>query len=391
MKGEMETDMDMKKIDDKLKWSHLFLINSYFSAYPPILKNLPISQAKKLLKKKPFLVHKFADRLVEKLDKDVFWIARDMDLLQEKISNLPYLILKSSTAKRAFQIWQRAVHDRGPLGLEKSTVYYRKVLLALLESSGVTVEEKNTIEAALTFESEGTMGLVRQFSKNYLIEDIWRLPNGKRMRFSSEFEVAPYKDEKEGEGTPWINRIPDIRPYNPEGIAAQNAYNCFDLKGEVENHPSLTRLEKQILLFKCEDDVSLGEIANELRKSIKSVERTFYTARKKMDKWLEVVGMKEILQNPQLQSDHLLFNPPPHKVVRLPSLWDDFWVNNPSPVREWFDREEGQDFLMSLIPPDEGKPFCWRSTARKRGENLYNSMGCKELQEEDIFSILKTE
>jgi len=346
---------------DTLKLSHLFLLQSWVQALLLSLRKLPISQAKRLPEKKPYLVQKFAQRLARKLNEgDIPWIAKDTDLLFSKIDNLPGLILKSPTAKRAFRNWEKTIRDRGPLGLERSLIYYRKVLLALLDSPKITPEEKSTIEAALLFVRKGLRPIVKQISQNFNIEDIWKLPNGKRMLLGSDFDVGPDdSDENKNFTTPWIDHIRDTAPSDSEGIKARDAYNRFDLEHEVQKHPALTRFERQILLLKCKSDITTKEIAKELRKPPKSVSNTYYNARRKMDAWLKRIGMKEVLRNDLLRRDNLMFDPPSHKTVKLPSLWDDYQAKSPSPVKGWFDKDHGQDFLQSLIPPGEEKPWCW--------------------------------
>lgn len=365
--------MDMEKIDDTLKLSHLVLLQSCFQSLPPLLKNILISQEKKILPKKPYLVQKFAQRLARNLNEgDLPWIAKDTDLLFGKINNLPRLVSHVPLAKRAFKNWQRAIRNHGPLSLEKSLTHYRKILLALLNSSKITDEERTTIEVALIFVSKkGLRGVVREVEKNFPAKDflelpsgnmisVWRLPNGKRMRsLSSDFKVKPHEDENEETNTPANNRIGDTAPYDSEGINAQDAYNNFDLEDEVKKVPNLTRLEKRILLLKSHHDISLKEVGKELR--IKSATRTYYSARKKMDRWLKQIGMKEILQSNGGRTDppaRCLFNPP-FKTRRLPSLWDDETAKSSSPVREWFADQHDQNFLSALIPPEEEKPWCW--------------------------------
>jgi hypothetical protein len=352
----------MEKIDDTLKLSDLkpsdlILFESWFQALPLSLKKLPISEAKKLLKKKPYITKKFAKGFKKKLDGDLWWIAQDADLLIKKIDELPTLVHKTPPAKRSFRTWQRKIRDHGSISLEKKLLHYQKVTSALLDSPKITTEEKNTIEATLIFVNKGTGAIVKHLSQNFKVGGIWRVPNGKRMLFGSDFNVKPYEDEDKKNKTDWINRVPDTRPYSSEDIGAQNAYNNFDLKDEVDKHPSLNRLERQILLLKCREDVPLEDIAHEFHKSLKSVTLTFNSARKKMDAWLEAISMKEILRNEHLRRDHFLFDPPPSKIVTLPLLWDDELAKTASPIREWF--SQGQDFLESLIPSDEEKPFCW--------------------------------
>ena len=344
--------------------SHLVLLQSWFQALPPPLKNAPISQAKRLLKKKPYLIQKFAQRLARKMNKgDVPWVAKDADLLFGKIDNLvPGLVTKSPIAKRAFRNWQKAIRRSGPLSLEKNLIHYQRVLSALIESPQITTEQKSIIEAALVFVGKGLKPVIKQISRNFNIESDWKLPNGKLMLFGSDFDIGPDdSDENKNFTTPWIDRLGDTAPYDSEGIDARDAYNRFDLKDEVDKHPTLTRLERQILLLKCKDDITLKKIAKELGKPLGSIRTTFYTAKRKMDKWLEAIGMKEILKSNDGRTDSLarwLFAPP-FKSSRLPQLWDDDLAKTSSPMQAWFDRGQDQDFLMSLIPNDNGKPFCW--------------------------------
>ena len=397
----------MEKVDDaltlyNLKLSDQFLFEWYFQHLPLKFRRLPISQAETLLPKKPHITKRFAKRLKRSLDGDIWWIAKDLDLLHKKIDQLPALVPKSPPAKRVFRTWQRAIRDRGPLSLEKNEVYYRKVLSALFEDPGITAEEKNTIGFALTLVTKGIRKIVRELSKIYKVEDvqvswqdqngkirydgllaIWRLPNGSPMLFGSDFDVGPDdSDEDKNFKTPWEDRIADTRPQCKEDIAALVAYNRFDLSHEVEKHAPLTRLERQILLLKCRSDISVKEIARELRKPIKSVSNTYYNARQKMDKWLEAIGMKEILKSNDGRTDSLarwLFEPP-FKSPRLPQLWDDYWGKNPGPIKEWFGDQHDQDFLKSLIPPDEEKPFLWSSFSLKSEDEFKED----ELENEQI-------
>jgi len=342
-------------MDDTLKISHLVLLQSWFQALPSSLRNVPISEAKKLLKKKPYVLQAFAKRLKKKIDGDLPWVAKDVDLLFGKLDKLPGLVPKSPPAKRAFRARRRS----GPLSLEKNLVYYEKTLYPVLDSSKISPEQKSIIEAALLFVGKGLRPVIKQISRNFNVENDWKLPNGSLMLFGSDFDVKPHEDEKRGEGTPWEDRIADTRPHSSEDIDARDAYNSFDLRDGISKHAPLTRLERQILLLKCRSDISVKEIAKELRKPIKSVSNTYYNARRKMDAWLASIGMKEILRDHQLQRDHFLFNPPPHKVVRLPSLWDDDLGKTSSPLKAWFNREQDQDFLKSLIPSEDEKPWCW--------------------------------
>jgi hypothetical protein len=272
--------------------------------------------------------------------------------------------------------------------------YHRKILLALLDSPKITDDEKNLIELALIY--HGKDGLRGAFSKitqnwsivtegarrSYLTEDgqlrygvesVWKLPNGNQMIFGSDFDVGPDdKDEDKRFTTPWIERIQDTRPYHPESITDNDVFKRFSLEDELKNRQlKLTRFERQILLLKCKNDLSTKEIAKQLGKRPDDIRRIFYNAKKKMDAWLKEIGIKEILQqgfnggiqdsfdpHEKVQYDHLLYPPPPFKVVRLPSLWDDE-EQNPSPIREWFEADYDQNFLASLVPPDEKKPFCW--------------------------------
>jgi DNA-binding CsgD family transcriptional regulator len=354
--------MDMEKTDT-LKLSHLVLLQSWVQALPPPLKNVPISQAKRLLRKKPYLTQKFAERLARNLNKgDDWWIAQDADLLMKKMGELPALVPKSPLAKRAFREWQRAIRDHGPLSLEKNLVYYPRTLLPLIESPKITDEEKGIIQMALAFASKGTRRIVKELSKIYKIENDWRLPNGKLMLLGSYFDVGPDdSDEDKNFTTPWIDRIGDTRPQCKEDIAALAAYNRFDLSHEVKKHAPLTRLERQILLLKCKDDITLKKIAKKLGKPLGSIRTTFYTAKRKMDAWLKAIGMKEILQSNDGRTDSLarwLFEPP-FKSRRLPQLWNDDLAKTSSPMKAWFDREQDQDFLQSLIPSEDEKPWCW--------------------------------
>jgi hypothetical protein len=244
--------------------------------------------------------------------------------------------------------------------LEKNQEHFPKVLHALFKSPNITDEEKETIETALTFVSKGIGAIVKQLSKKFKVEDTWRLPNGKLMLFGSDFNVGPDdKNEDKNFSTLWIDRIADTRPTDSKGIAEQDLFNRFDLTDLIRKHAPLTRLERQILLLKCKEDIPLKEIAKELGKPLKSVSNAYYNARKKMDKWLQRIGMKGILQDEQLQRDHFLFTTPPHKTVKLPSLWDDDSGKTPSPVKAWFEQDHGQDFLLSLIPNDDETPWCW--------------------------------
>jgi len=367
--------------DKNLAPSDMLKFKLWYDSLPTILKKLPISQAKKHFRKKPYTAQKFVKVLKKSLDGDFPWISMDVDLHFTKMDTLPALVPKSPAAKRAFRTWQRAIRDHGPLSLEKNTVYYLKVLSALFEDPRITAEEKNIIGFALTLVTKGIGKIVRELLKIYKVEDmqvswqdqngeirhdgllsIWRLPNGSSMLFGSNFDVGPDdSDEDKNFKTPWIDRIGDTAPHDSEGIDARDAYNRFDLEDEVKNLPTLTRLERQILLLKCKGDVSLEGIAKELRKPIKSVTNTYYNARRKMDKWLEANGMKEILRSNNGRTDSLarwLFEPP-FKSQRLPQLWDDDLAKASSPMKTWFDREQDQDFLQSLIPSEDEKPWCW--------------------------------
>jgi len=263
-------------MNNKLKMSHLVLLQSWFQALPSSLRNVPISEAKKLLKKKPYVLQAFAKRLKKKIDGDLPWVAKDVDLLFGKLDNLPGLVPKSPPAKRAFRARRRS----GPLSLEKNLVYYEKTLYPVLDSSKISPEQKSIIEAALLFVGKGLKPVVKQISRNYNAENYWKLPNGKLMLFGSDFDVGPDdSDENKNFKTPWEDRIGDTAPYDSEGIDVRDVYNRFDLEAEVKNLPTLTRLERQILLLKCRSDISVKEIAKELRKPIKSVSNTYYNAR----------------------------------------------------------------------------------------------------------------
>jgi len=342
--------MDENRI---LNPSGIVLLNAFFKSFPAKLKNIPIGKVKDLVRRKPRYGEKFAFRLHKNLIESDLWVAKDLDILSSKIYNLPQLVTKSSPAQRVFRNWRAAINIKGPLGLDKSLLRYRRVLSPLLNNPKISPDEKKIVEAALIWSSKGIEGIAKQLRQDYLVDDVWRLPSGKRMRFFSEFQVNGYEDEQVGEETPFEPRIADPAPYNPEEIAMRGEYNRFNLESEINKNLALTRLERQILLLKCKGDISFEEIANELSHPIESIPRIFLSARKKMNSWLEMIGIKEVIQSNEGRTDHFyhwLFHPP-FRIHDLPDLDNyEHWSKHPDPIMEWLSDNHDQEFLKALIP-----------------------------------------